>query len=400
MKGGDRGRWLPTAPWLNTVASAFVVNGFEDRQHFSISNIQALRAFAALAVVFYHTAYLINGVHTDFEGVAVFFILSGFLMTLITRRTAEHFMRDRLIRIVPLYWLMTLASLVWFGFAIVNPIVLGQLVIATSHGGPPALWQLFCAFGGNIFNLDTAKRTVSSLLFLPLDLPVLGVGWTLNLEMFYYFVFWCALLAIGKRFAPLAVVLFLAALCVLSNFAPIGFIRTYGGSYTPFFIIGVCTYYIWVAVSKIVLKIKHLKVILTLAFLLYVGVNASLPNLLYSTLIRYTLPYAAVTSVLIAHTNSMRVSNRWVLLMGDASYALYLSHTLVAPAISNVSPSWLAPDKSLLGVMLVIIACSLIAVALHLLVERPTIHGLKKLARISPPVGPAAPIVPTERSHV
>ena len=52
-----------------------------------ISNIQVLRAFAALAVVFYHTGYFIDGrVHTDFQGVAVFFVISGFIMVYTTSR--------------------------------------------------------------------------------------------------------------------------------------------------------------------------------------------------------------------------------------------------------------------------------------------------------------------------
>jgi exopolysaccharide production protein ExoZ len=73
-----------------------------------ISNIQLLRGLAALAVAFYHAGYVIPGTtHTDFLGVPVFFVISGFIMTHITRASSDDFLLHRLIRIVPLYWLAT-----------------------------------------------------------------------------------------------------------------------------------------------------------------------------------------------------------------------------------------------------------------------------------------------------
>jgi exopolysaccharide production protein ExoZ len=50
-----------------------------------IANIQALRAFASIAVMFYHMNYRwMKDLHTDFQGVAVFFVISGFIMAYIT----------------------------------------------------------------------------------------------------------------------------------------------------------------------------------------------------------------------------------------------------------------------------------------------------------------------------
>jgi len=47
-----------------------------------IINIQLLRGLAALAVAFYHAGYVIPGtIYTDFLGVPVFFVISGFIMT-------------------------------------------------------------------------------------------------------------------------------------------------------------------------------------------------------------------------------------------------------------------------------------------------------------------------------
>ena len=70
--------------------------------------MQLLRGIAALGVVFYHTDFrLAGGYHTDFFGVTTFFIISGFIMCYITHADAAHFLERRIIRIVPLYWLLT-----------------------------------------------------------------------------------------------------------------------------------------------------------------------------------------------------------------------------------------------------------------------------------------------------
>jgi hypothetical protein len=86
-----------------------------------ITNLQLLRGLAALGVVVYHTNIRINGVHSDLMGVSIFFVISGFIMVHITRDNADDFLAKRLIRIVPLYWILTIASLLWFGLGFANP---------------------------------------------------------------------------------------------------------------------------------------------------------------------------------------------------------------------------------------------------------------------------------------
>jgi exopolysaccharide production protein ExoZ len=83
----------------------------------TIFNLQILRGLAALGVVFLHTGFPLPGDwHTDFFGVSTFFVISGFIMCFITRDPnggdahAGSILIRRAIRIVPLYWLFTLAS--------------------------------------------------------------------------------------------------------------------------------------------------------------------------------------------------------------------------------------------------------------------------------------------------
>ena len=71
-----------------------------------LNSVQYLRAMAALLVVGYHInsyqVYLMSGVD-------IFFVISGFIMWQSTRggTSPRQFLTNRLIRIVPLYWLVT-----------------------------------------------------------------------------------------------------------------------------------------------------------------------------------------------------------------------------------------------------------------------------------------------------
>ena len=69
-------------------------------------SIQALRGLAALFVVFQHVRFLNFGAF----GVAIFFCISGFMIMFTTEKSTKYFFRKRLVRILPLYYLMTLGT--------------------------------------------------------------------------------------------------------------------------------------------------------------------------------------------------------------------------------------------------------------------------------------------------
>jgi len=86
-----------------------------------IRSIQYLRALAALMVVWVHSLYMIPGVAEEFNapnfggaGVDLFFVISGFIMVVTTAEkdvTPMEFFCRRIVRVVPLYWLATLAMI-------------------------------------------------------------------------------------------------------------------------------------------------------------------------------------------------------------------------------------------------------------------------------------------------
>jgi exopolysaccharide production protein ExoZ len=177
--------------------------------------LQTLRALAASLVVLNH-AIGVAAAHgfakepysslANFfgaQGVAIFFLISGFIMTYTAdttddsappRERALHFATRRIARVVPLYWFFTL------------------LVAAIA------------ALAGFSKALDTtALNLVKSLFFIPyvnaqtVMLPVLPLGWTLNYEMFFYALFAAFLLLPHRRRIP-ALAATLAVLVVTGSF--------------------------------------------------------------------------------------------------------------------------------------------------------------------------------------
>jgi exopolysaccharide production protein ExoZ len=338
-----------------------------------ILNLQALRGLAALAVVFYHTAFTFNGgTHTDFQAVSVFFVISGFIMTYITRTDSNQFIQQRLVRIVPLYWLCTLSMLA-------------------------AVWLL--KDSGRTWADAGIGNILKSLLFVPYrdghgdDQPILPVGWTLNLEMFFYVLFAIAL-AISKRWGPLLTCIALAAIKFVHLKLGCSALACefYAHDYTAFLILGILTFYMWSGIKGIVedwpVIAASMAILSVLAFALW-NVHPRFADALQQRIdfpISYAMPPLLVLSVLILH--SARLSCRWnvLLLLGDASYALYLTHILVMELALVVRNGTIGnqvtainPSDSVVAMLGALVICSLVAIVVHTKVELPTLRLLRRL---------------------
>lgn len=142
------------------------------------SNLQILRAFAALTVVHFHIIEIAGeqgfGIPA-FEflrgwgsnGVDIFFVLSGFLMVYIAElrpRKPISFLNNRATRIIPVYWILTLVGL-------------AAILLKGDFQGEPI----------------TLNAILSSFFFVSrwtaLDMPILYVGWTLEWELVFYLIF-------------------------------------------------------------------------------------------------------------------------------------------------------------------------------------------------------------------
>ena len=144
-----------------------------------IYSIQVLRGIAAFSVALIHAEALMydyygidnmkahaSQIFDDARsGVDLFFIISGFVMTYNFQRkhiSWTNFITGRIIRIVPLYWALTIF-----------------------------LFSLFYLFPQLFSSLKvTSEQLFYSLFFIPNKLsPVIGIGWTLNFEICFYIIF-------------------------------------------------------------------------------------------------------------------------------------------------------------------------------------------------------------------
>jgi exopolysaccharide production protein ExoZ len=342
-----------------------------------ISNLQLLRGLAALGVVFYHTAFTINGVHTEFYGVAIFFAISGFIMTYITREKGDWFLLNRVIRIVPLYWLVTVGYVLGSRLHHNYPWLTHSAI-----ADPLALLRSIAAAPYQTFYSDVFWDVANSLAFVPyLDRngdphPLLGVGWTLNLEMFYYVLFAITLL-INRRIAPLLVAVTLSALIAASPLACDAVACSfYGHTYGVYFVLGIGCYYAWVLLpvrSSAPPIIAGMVFFPTyLAWNLFPGMLQVLDPLRPD----YLMPALVVFMALWLHKAKVRCDYALPLLLGAASYALYLTHVFV---IETVRPfaDFTHNAAAMIGVLVAGIA---LGIVVHKVVEAPMTRALHNRA--------------------
>jgi exopolysaccharide production protein ExoZ len=317
-----------------------------------IFNLQILRGLAALGVVLYHTNFqLVPGVHTDLQGVAIFFVVSGFIMCFITREESDRFLFKRFIRIVPMYWFFTL------------------LMFVLHRQSPSAV------------NPPVAADLPRSLLFLPSEQsPVLGVGWTLNFEIYFYLVFGAALL-INRRLAPLITAAFIYTVFALDQHGYGGFLaHYYAHDYIHYFIAGIALFYFWMFGSRLLQG--WAVTIICSAGLLLIFASQFTVQLWPSWLLTYYwwFPVLAVAFALFLESSGSAIKWPPIVLLGDASYSLYLSHTIVL-SIAHTLLQAFVPSvvDNVAVVILEIIVATLIGIALHLYLEKPMLREIGRI---------------------
>ncbi|RZA09508.1 MAG: acyltransferase, partial [Proteobacteria bacterium] len=160
-------------------------------------SLQALRALAAWMVVCHHFMQIFFNFHptgpigqffTDrgAVGVDIFFVISGLVIYLSTQdkdMPAGRFLLNRVIRIVPAYWLYSA--------------LMALMLLALGNWLPNSAIDL--------------PHFILSLLFIPSEnpggyglYPTLNVGWTLNYEMLFYLVF-ALVFSVPRRYRPLLI---------------------------------------------------------------------------------------------------------------------------------------------------------------------------------------------------
>jgi peptidoglycan/LPS O-acetylase OafA/YrhL len=308
--------------------------------------VDALRGVAAFSVVLYHGVGHVPDLpvgilaHGDL-GVAVFFVLSGFVIAhslrdqTMTLGGMGRFMLRRSIRLDPPYW-----------------VAIAIAVLATR------------AKGGDVDGAQVAAHFIYAQDLLGLG-DLNPVFWTLCLEVQFYLIFSLLLLLPGRPFVAAFVVSLIWPLGLASN-APSGlFVHLWYG-----FLLGVLSYWTW-------RDIKLLPM-----FAAYAGVIA-VAGIVRSDL--FGLTCVVTASLLIAAQSSISTlfNWRWLQFLGTISYSLYLIHNPVIGVvfrIGEVVTSKSAVSEAVIWVVS-IVACIVVATVLWIAIERPSAKLSKSISQ-------------------
>lgn len=340
-----------------------------------IDKLQVLRAIAACAVVLHHIIAEIEKHSFGFTtstssglfvmgawGVDLFFVISGFVISHSISRTpisAFDFLVKRAIRIAPTYWIYTLLAL---------------LALLTGAAGRDSSFHI--------------EYLIKSLLFIPFDRlsngtyqPILGVGWTLNYEFFFYCIF-AILLIFSSRHRlttqAIAVIVFIAATGHL--FKIIGQTDIfYFRSIILEFAYGVFISKLFNSDIRISPKLARAGIVLTTSVLLASTIIVDSPYGQIRAFI-WGIPAALIVFFSICSKKINFTNNncgRLISFVGDSSYSIYLVHIFVIKAAALVFSAHLS---QLIGISIFLLGTLLASIILgaisYMYIERPLVMRL------------------------
>ncbi|MBI3704408.1 MAG: acyltransferase [Rhizobiales bacterium] len=341
-----------------------------------LRSIQILRALAAGLVVFGHSLHETQYVAAKTAqlpltaslldwgiGVDIFFVVSGFIMVYTSTEffgqpnAARVFLMRRIVRVVPLYWLITAG------------LILVYFIAPRALNVPIEGW----------------RSIVESFLFIPgmrangEMRPIMALGWTLNYEMFFYVVFACCLLLPLKR-AMVCLIAFFVSISIFGAIVtmPTKALTFWTDSIVLEFIFGASIAFACRAKLNLslgaALCLISAGVVLSIALGPLWDVDQFLPRFIAGG-----LPAAILVA---GAAFGPRLAASWLVsplvLLGDASYSLYLTHPFVIRPLRNV---WMAFGTSLpLGLYVIVCALAAIAAAIiiYQVIEKPMTNALRR----------------------
>lgn len=361
-----------------------------------LAELQVLRGIAAFLVVIVHAinvsdyrmgmgiddrpawlavAYAFN--EAGAMGVDLFFVISGFVMAMMLARTGTgsdgpavgQFLRDRFVRVVPLYWL---ASIV---FAL-TALLAGRAVEPGAY--------------------------LASLLVVPTSInhyvtPTLAVGWSLAFELTFYAVV-AGAFALPRQQRTPAVALIMTTAGVIGTIwnVPSGLFAVFANPIVLEFVLGIGVYHAWIwgrakqlsPAMATLMAVIGAQMLLVTAFFGYGFATPHGPVIAGESGLQrawvWGVPWALVVLGLCLRAPMAGRAPGFLHHLGDASYSLYLVHPLVCLAAEAWLPSAIVdPD---IMVVSVIVASVALGFAAHRWVERPMLSALRQSARVRPAI--------------
>jgi peptidoglycan/LPS O-acetylase OafA/YrhL len=350
--------------------------------------LQSLRGVAALLVVFAHSYYFLQGTEYDAlarsillpgaMGVDIFFLISGFIMTLTTRQndgsliTTSTFLIKRFFRVWPIYAILTIAA-------------------------------VFLLRPSGFLNDPTGQITlIKSLSFLPVNPSTppyfglaYGLGWTLNFEMYFYAILGISLLAKNYRWPVFYSWIFITIVAIpltatgmisLSakhdyQFSLI-YLNQIANPIILLFVAGVITGKLYL--SEFVIKNKtYARVLSALTVLVALAwAYSGIPD--FHGMLGWGLPITVAFLTVAISSKTLKFNPpRWIIWIGEISYSLYLTHRLTQVSCTKILEFIGAESfgKTWLFVILTTLLSILMASIFYYLVEKKIAVALQRLTK-------------------
>lgn len=297
-------------------------------------------------------------------GVDLFFVISGFIMVVSTHGrpvSAGEFIRRRLIRVAPMYWLLTLLMV---GIWSVAPGVFKTLQVS-----PDTLLK-------SLFFIPHFSSSFPDQVW-----PLLVPGWTLNFEMFFYGLFALSLLAPAPVRVPLLTLtlLGLVGMGLLAGPFSAAWALTYTSPRLLEFGAGALIGGRWVTGR---LRVKPA----VAASMIAVGmVLLGWHDATFTSTGSLLLGASLVVMGALGLPDSALARSKLAQALGDSSYSLYLTHLFTLGAVRMVWPvlvSWL-PWPLSAGTFLVVAmaSCACVGWLSWRLLEAPLTRRLSRTWR-------------------
>ncbi|WP_158930037.1 acyltransferase [Acidisphaera sp. S103] len=355
------------------------------REKANLTGLQILRAVAALLVVCHHSLkesrpLFEHGIPAPLvvmgaSGVDIFFVISGFIMYYTNHNrfgranvSGDFFIR-RIIRIVPMYWICTLAI-------------------------------VFLHFTGLYRHMQITRESVAlSLLFLPTPNVVIGFGWTLNYEMYFYAVLALWLLIGTRRSGILGPLFSIPLIVIICQFLPPSEASYLGNPTVLEFCFGFAVAaaytrgYIPDGLGRAALLVGIAGIVLG-AFGPRIGGDqggtAGLdPNIRF---LLWGVPAVALLVFALSIRPPETYLGKSIVAMGDASYSIYLTQTFVIISYARILKTNVLLDVPRpICILIPVVVSVLVGLASYHIIERPMNEHLKTWWKASrSPVGVAA----------
>lgn len=324
--------------------------------------VQIMRAFACASIFLYHLPNTWGGVKSNYSGFSlmVFFVFTGYFLIEGTRKSEKFYFRKKIIRLVPLYWLLTIALFIL------------SLLVPGINGGKSYSWS----------------NLIQSLLFIPYYssdgklFPILSVGWTLILEVYEYIVFWALYKFFRKnKYRDIVTVIAFAFLVIMGKVLSTYYIST------PILVIWSYKYQWAFLIGMLISIYKNgqdqiepvgQETVNANFILIGYAVLFALCTYVISDSFAFVLGVSAAAVGLIMFPNLS--FSKWIVGFGNLSFSFYLIHKFVIALVDKIVTRIFSDAVAgVIGVLLAFVLTLVASVISYHVIEKVVSARLKKL---------------------